>query len=64
MIERVSRPELSPRVYRLVDYATKLGGLAFLVAGLEAGGSTAVGLVLGAIGVALGVTTVFIDSNE
>lgn len=56
---------LSPRTYRLVDRVTKLAGVALVAGGLEAGGASATGLTLGAIGTALAVTTVFLSpTNE
>jgi len=53
------------RTYRLLDYATKLGGVGIVAVGLEVGGSTLPGLVLGALGAAVGLSTVFIEpTNE
>jgi hypothetical protein len=54
---------LRPRTYRWVDRLTKLLGVALVAAGLEAGGETATGLVLAALGVAIGLATVCIDAN-
>lgn len=51
---------LSPRVYRWVDRLTKLGGVAFVAAGLDAGGATVTGVTLGALGAALALSTVFV----
>lgn len=56
------RLELTPRRYRWLDRGSKLAGLGLIVAGLEVGGGTVTGLVLAALGVAIGVVTVFIDS--
>jgi hypothetical protein len=55
-----------PRAYRWLDRLTKLGGVALVAAGLEAGGGTAMGLLLGLCGAALAVSTVFLttDSSE
>ncbi|WP_089815495.1 hypothetical protein [Halomicrobium zhouii] len=55
-----------PRAYRWLDRLTKLGGVALVAAGLEAGGGTATGAVLGCCGAALAVSTVFLttDSSE
>ena len=52
---------LSPGRYRLLDRASKLGGLALVAAGLEVGGSTPTGLALAGVGTFLAVITVFID---
>lgn len=54
---------LAPRTYRLVDRATKLGGVVLVAAGLEAGGGTLTGLTLGAAGTALALTTVFVSDT-
>jgi|AntRauTorcE11898_2_1112593.scaffolds.fasta_scaffold100994_1 hypothetical protein len=54
---------LSRRQYRWLDRATKLGGVALIAAGLEVGGDTTAGIVLAALGVACGLTTVFIDTK-
>jgi hypothetical protein len=51
------------RTYRILDRASKLGGLALVAAGLEVGGATAAGLLLGVSGAALGLTTIFIENN-
>ena len=53
---------LSRRQYRWLDRATKLGGVALIAAGLEVGGDTAAGIVLAALGVACGLTTIFINT--
>ncbi|WP_123537447.1 hypothetical protein [Halosimplex salinum] len=57
---------IAPRTYRWLDRLTKLGGVALVAAGLEAGGGTATGLILGLSGAALATSTVFltIDSSE
>lgn len=55
---------LRPRAYRWVDRLTKLLGVGLVAAGLEAGGATAAGLVLATLGVALGLATVCIDSEQ
>jgi hypothetical protein len=54
---------LSPRAYRWLDRASKLLGVALIAAGLEAGGDTALGLALAALGVACGLLTVLIDTQ-
>jgi hypothetical protein len=54
------RVTVDARTYRLLDYATKLAGLALVAAGLETGGATVAGLLLGVGGTALALTTVFI----
>lgn len=54
------RVRVAGRTYRILDYATKLAGLALIAAGLEVGGATALGLALGTSGTALGIATVFI----
>lgn len=58
------RVTVPARTYRLLDYGTKLGGLALIAAGLEVGGSTVPGLVLGISGAALGLATVFIGNDS
>lgn len=55
---------LSPRTYRLVDRLTKLLGVALLAVALELGGDSPTGLALGALGVALGLSTVFVEKRE
>ncbi|WP_323675998.1 hypothetical protein [Halorubellus sp. PRR65] len=55
---------LSPRRYRWVDRITKLAGVALVAAGLEAGGDTLAGIALAALGVALGLATVFIANDD
>ena len=52
---------LSGRQYRWLDRTTKLAGIALIAAGLEVGGDTLAGVALAALGVACGLTTVFID---
>ncbi|MFB6131602.1 MAG: hypothetical protein ABEJ28_12365 [Salinigranum sp.] len=52
---------MSPRAYRFVDRLTKLLGVVLVAAALELGGGTPTGLVLGALGVAFGLSTVFIE---
>jgi hypothetical protein len=54
---------LSSAQYRWLDRVSKLAGVALIAAGLEAGGDTAVGIGLAALGVACGLLTVVI-SNE
>lgn len=51
---------LSSRQYTWLDRATKLGGVVLIAAGLDVGGDTLAGLVLAALGVALGLSTVII----
>ncbi len=54
---------LSRRQFRWLDRVTKLGGVALIAAGLEVGGDTTAGIVLAALGVACGLTTVFINTT-
>lgn len=58
------RLTVNGRTYRLLDYATKLAGLVLIAAGLEIGGATPAGLALGVGGVLLGLTTVFIGTQQ
>jgi len=55
---------LTGRTYRRVDTASKLIGLAVIVAGLEVGPATAAGAILVLLGIAVGTATVFIQTNE
>ncbi|WP_458189641.1 hypothetical protein [Haladaptatus sp. NG-WS-4] len=55
------RVTVTVRTYRILDYTTKLVGLALVAIGLEVGGATTVGLLFGISGTVLGLTTVFID---
>jgi hypothetical protein len=48
--------------YRWLDRVTKLLGVALIAAGLEVGGETTAGIVLATLGVAIGLTTVLVDS--
>ena len=57
------RVVVTGRTYRWLDRVSKLAGLALVAAGLEAGGATATGLLLGISGTALGLTTVFIGRD-
>jgi len=57
------QPVSSGRTCRRVDTASKFGGLLLVVAGLELGPTTAVGLALVALGAALATATVFIDNQ-
>lgn len=50
--------------YRLLDYATKLGGVGLIAVGLEVGGATLLGVALGAAGAALGLSTIFIETTN
>lgn len=52
-----------PRAYRWLDRLTKLGGVALVAAGLEAGGGTLTGMLLGACGAAFAVSTVFLTTD-
>ena len=63
MSDAGGRLALAPRTYRWVDRATKLSGVALVAAGLDVGGYTLVGALLGAAGVTLGIGTVFIDQT-
>ncbi|EMA07963.1 hypothetical protein [Haloferax denitrificans] len=56
--------ELSPRVYRHLDRASKLLGVALVAAGLDAGGDTLVGISLGVLGAGLALTTVFLQIDS
>ncbi|NHN61597.1 MULTISPECIES: hypothetical protein [Halorussus] len=58
------RVTVTGRTYRLLDYATKLAGLALVATGLEVGGATPAGLLLGVCGTVLGLTTVFIGKRQ
>lgn len=58
------RVTVAARTYRLLDYTTKLAGLALVAAGLEIGGATVTGLALGISGAMLGLTTVFIEKRQ
>lgn len=53
----------SARQYQWLDRATKLTGIALIAAGLEVGGDTVLGIVLAILGVAIGLTTVIIDTQ-
>jgi hypothetical protein len=55
---------LRPGTYRWVDRLTKFLGVALVAAGLDAGGATSTGLVLATLGVATGVATVCIDTDD
>ncbi|WP_135534633.1 hypothetical protein [Halostella pelagica] len=55
---------LSARTYRYLDRASKLLGVGLVALGLEAGGDTLAGVTLGAVGVALALTTVFVRKDE
>jgi hypothetical protein len=54
---------LTTRQYRWLDWGTKCLGLALITAGLEVGGDTLTGIVLAITGVAVGLTTVIIDTQ-
>jgi hypothetical protein len=43
---------------------TKLVGVALVAAGLEVGGATTAGLLLAGLGVAFGLVTICIDSDD
>jgi len=60
----VSTHVLPPRAYRWVDRLTKLGGVALVAAGLEAGGATVTGVALGTLGAAFALATVFVTRAE
>ena len=55
------RSVLSERRYRRLDTASKLLGLALVAGGLEAGGSTPLGLLLAVVGTACATATVFLS---
>jgi hypothetical protein len=50
---------LSARQHTWLDRGTKLVGIGLIAVGLEVGGGTTAGIVLAALGVAIGLTTVF-----
>lgn len=72
MSEADGRLALAPRTYRWADRVTKVAGVALVVAGLEVGGHTLAGVLLGVTGAVLASSTVFVqpatdstrDSNE
>ena len=51
---------LSERTYRHLDIVTKLLGVALIAVGLELGGGSPTGIVLGVAGAAVALTTVFV----
>jgi hypothetical protein len=51
---------LPARRYRWLDRVTKLLGVALVAGGLELGGGTVAGVLVAALGVGLGLTTVFV----
>lgn len=51
---------LSERTYRHLDIVTKLLGVALIAIGLELGGGSPTGIVLGITGSAVALTTVFV----
>jgi hypothetical protein len=55
---------ISPRRYLWLDRATKLAAIGLVAIGLELGGSTPEGLAAAALGVAVGLATVPIHTNE
>ena len=57
------RPVLSARRYRLLDVATKVAGVVLVGVALEVGPTTT-GLLLGAAGVLLATSTVFVHQTE
>ena len=57
------RQRISRTNYRWLDIGTKLIGLALIVAGLESGITSALGLTLSVLGVLIGVSTVFITEE-
>jgi len=61
MPEADRRLALDPVTYRRADRLTKLGGVALVALGLEAGGDTVAGVALGLAGAALAVSTVFVE---
>lgn len=56
-------PTLTPRSYLTLDRATKLLGLLAVVAALD-GAAGGLSPLLGLVGLALGVATVFVDPPE
>lgn len=52
---------LSPRAYRWVDRVTKLLGVVLVAVGLEIGGRTLTGILLGVTGAAFALSTVFVE---
>jgi len=59
-VSALTLPESS---YRWVDRASKLAGVGLIAAGLAVGGDTAAGVVLAAVGVAVGLATIFISKQ-
>ena len=55
---------LPARTYSRLDTASKLLGLALIAAGLEVGPTSTAGAALVLVGIAIGTTTVFIQTNE
>lgn len=55
---------LTTRQYRWLDRATKLTGILLIAAGIDVGGATAAGLLLAGVGVAIGLTTVFLNMEQ
>lgn len=61
--EHGDRLALSQRQYRWLDRVTKLAGVGLIAVGLEVGGDSLSGIVLAALGVTLGLATVFITTT-
>jgi len=59
-----TRVELSARMYRHLDRASKLLGVGLVALGLDAGGDTLTGVALGVVGAALALATVFVRREE
>ena len=55
---------LSARRYRWLDRATKLAGVGLVAGGLEVGGGTAAGIALAAAGVAIGLATTVLETEQ
>lgn len=60
----MTAPGRSGRRYRLLDGATKLVGVGLLALALETGIDSTAGIALAIAGAALGVSTVFITTNN
>jgi hypothetical protein len=61
-MSRTLSTQLTGRQYRWLDRVTKLLGVSLIAGGLEAGGSTPIGMVLAICGVLIGISTVVITT--
>lgn len=55
---------LTARQYRWLDRLTKLAGLGLVALGLDAGGTTATGVLLAVTGVLIGTSTVVMTNPQ